>query len=222
MHDATPSPKKIIALAAKLDRALTEDQALGVGRYLNLLLNWNKRVNLVGPGDWRTILTDLVADSWELADFLGTLPLPDEPRTVDLGAGAGLPGIPLRLFWTAGNYYLVEIRQKRTAFLLQAVAALELKQTFVRPQQAEQALPALAPVELCLSRAFMPWPRLVDLVRPWLAPGALTVIMANEAPPSVLPNPWRLTSSHAYPATGKTNREKNRYFWALAAASISR
>lgn len=222
MRDTTPSPEKIIALAAKLDRALTEDQALGVGRYLNLLLNWNKRVNLVGPGDWQTILVDLVADSWKLADFLGTLPLPDEPRTVDLGAGAGLPGIPLRLFWTAGNYYLVEIRQKRTAFLLQAVAALELKQTFVRPQRAEQALPALAPVELCLSRAFMPWPRLVDLVHPWLAPNALTVIMANEAPPSVLPEPWRLKSSHAYPAAEKTRREKTRYFWALAASSMSR
>ncbi|HDQ40421.1 MAG TPA: 16S rRNA (guanine(527)-N(7))-methyltransferase RsmG [Desulfonatronum sp.] len=159
MDAAMQNASRIIRLCEKLDRPLTKDQALGLDRYLQMLLKWNKRVNLVGPGSWQTILADLVADSWQLADYLETLPLPEAPRTADLGAGAGLPGIPLRLFWTAGDYHLVEIRQKRSAFLLQAVSALGLQRTFVRLQRAEQALPALAPVELCLSRAFMPWPR---------------------------------------------------------------
>lgn len=217
MDAATPNPAQIIRFCAKLNRALTEAQALGLCHYLRLLLKWNARVNLVGPADWQTVLTDLVGDSWHLADFLRTLPLPEDPCTADLGAGAGLPGIPLRLFWSAGDYHLVEIRQKRTAFLLQAVAALGLRRTFVRLQRAEQALPALAPVGLCLSRAFMPWPDLLELVRPWLAHGGLVVVMANQTPPDVLPPPWRLAAAADYPAAGKT-----RYFWALAAASISR
>ncbi len=217
MQQASPLPQEITQVCARLDRLVTEDEAMGLSRYLQMLRKWNRQANLVGPGTWQTILADLIADSWHLADYLHGLPLPVNPRTVDLGAGAGLPGIPLRLFWADGNYHMVEIRQKRTAFLLQAVSALKLQQTFVRPERAEQALPALAPVDLCLSRAFMPWPRLVDLVRPWLAQNGLMVIMANEPPPDALPEHWRLAGSHCYPAPGKT-----RYFWVLAEASISR
>lgn len=228
-----PTPDQITALAADLDRMPTKEQALGLSRYLGLLLQWNQRMNLVGPGDWRTILTDLVADSWLLADFLESLPLlqnaanslpdsssgshPKKPLAVDLGAGAGLPGLPLRLFWPQGTYHLVEIRRKRTAFLLQAVAAMGLRRTMVRPERAEQALPALAPVDLCLSRAFLPWPRLLELVRPWLAPKGLVLIMANEAPPETLPTGWSLQAARNYPSGDKT-----RYFWSLAPAVISR
>lgn len=217
MHAATPSRPEIIRFCANLNRALTVNQAEALCRYLNLLLKWNTRTNLVGTNDWQVIITDLVADSWHLADFLQTLFLPTHPRCADLGAGAGLPGIPLRLFWTVGEYHLVEIRQKRTAFLLQAVAAVGLAHTVVRPQQAEQVLPALAPIDLCLSRAFMPWPRLVDLIQPWLAPDGFVLIMANEPPPEIFPDPWRLAGSHVYSAADKT-----RYFWALAPANISR
>ncbi len=220
-----PTPDQITALATDLGRTLTTEQALGLSRYLGLLLQWNQRMNLVGPGDWRTVLTDLVADSWLLADFLDTLPLlkntpnshPKKPLTVDLGAGAGLPGLSLRLFWPQGTYHLVEIRRKRTAFLLQAVAAMGLRHTVVRPERAEQALPALAPVDLCLSRAFLPWPRLLELVSPWLAPEGLVLIMANAPPPETLPEGWSLQAVRGYPSGDKT-----RYFWSLAPAVISR
>jgi 16S rRNA (guanine527-N7)-methyltransferase len=234
---AAPTPGQITALAADLCRTLTTEQALGLSRYLGLLLQWNQRMNLVGPGDWRTVLKDLVADSWLLADFLDTLPLlknatnslpdcpsnslsvshPKSPLAVDLGAGAGLPGLPLRLFWPQGTYHLVEIRRKRTAFLLQAVAAMGLRHTQVRPERAEQALPALAPVDLCLSRAFLPWLRLLELVRPWLAPEGLVLIMANEAPPETLPAGWSLQAVRGY-----SSGDKTRYFWSLATAAISR
>ncbi|GAB6058609.1 16S rRNA (guanine(527)-N(7))-methyltransferase RsmG [Desulfonatronum parangueonense] len=214
---ATPTPTQIADAAASLGRVLNGEQVLGLNRYLELLLIWNQRMNLVGPHDWHTILADLIADSWHLADFLEALNLPHAPCTVDLGAGAGLPGLPLRLFWPQGMYHLVEIRRKRTAFLLQALGSMKLKQTFVRPQRAEQALPALAPVDLCLSRAFLPWPELLVLVKPWLANRAFVVIMSNEPVPDTLPPAWVATGSHCYRVG-----EKNRYFWSLAPASISR
>ncbi|SDB36788.1 16S rRNA (guanine527-N7)-methyltransferase [Desulfonatronum thiosulfatophilum] len=214
---AVPTPNQIADAAVSLGRVLDGEQVLGLSRYLELLLVWNQRMNLVGPQDWHTILADLIADSWHLADFLNSLNLPEAPCTVDLGAGAGLPGLPLRLFWPHGVYHLVEIRRKRTAFLLQVLSAMQLQRTFVRPQRAEQALPALAPVDLCLSRAFLPWPELLKLVKPWLARGAAVVIMANEPVPSVMPPDWVATGSHRY-----TGSDKDRYFWSLVPANISR
>lgn len=213
----SPTPAQVAAAACSLGRVLDTAQATGLCRYLDLLLVWNQRMNLVGPYDWHTILAELVADSWVLADFLRNLSLPEAPRTVDLGAGAGLPGLPLRLFWTPGMYHLVEIRRKRTAFLLQALSAMGLQQTRVLPQRAETALPALAPVDLCLSRAFLPWAKLLELIKPWLAPGAAVVIMAKDPPPDALGPDWTLIAAHCYQVA-----DKRRYFWGLAAASISR
>ena len=45
------------------------------------------------------------------------MPLPESPETWDLGAGAGIPGIPLRLVWDSGTFTLVEVREKRVLFL---------------------------------------------------------------------------------------------------------
>jgi 16S rRNA (guanine527-N7)-methyltransferase len=213
------SQTAVAQLAAEHGRDLTQAQAQGLHRYLDILLAWNQRKNLVGSNDWQTILTDLIADSWHLADFLETLPTGPNPVSVDLGAGAGLPGLPLRLFWPSGLYYLVENRRQRSAFLLQAIAAMGLDQTLVRPQRAEQALPALAPVDICISRAFLPWMQVLELIRPWLAPKAtaMVITMANEPAPDRLPPGWKLLRQLDYAADGKS-----RYLWALAPVNISR
>jgi 16S rRNA (guanine527-N7)-methyltransferase len=88
----------------------------GLAVYLELLVRWNAAFNLVGPDGWREIFTHLAADSFYLADFLSRLPLPDASQTWEFGAGAGLPGIPLRLVWTQGEYCMVERRKNGRFF----------------------------------------------------------------------------------------------------------
>lgn len=168
-------------------------------------------MNLVGPRHWRRMLAELVADSWHLAEFLKTLPLPEEPRCMDLGAGAGLPGIPLRMLWTPGSYTLVELRQKRVLFMRHVLALTPLQGVDIHEGRAEDALARQAPLDVVLSRAFMPWPKLLVLVRPYLNAGGHLVIMANETPPSNLPRPWNLAGSRFYQIEGK-----KRHFWALS------
>jgi len=106
------SPEAVARQTASLGRKLTNEQARSLTIYLELLEKWNKKMNLVGPRDWQTMLATLMIDSWNLADVLQSLDLGDGFRTLDLGAGAGLPGIPLRVFWDQGEYILVESRQK--------------------------------------------------------------------------------------------------------------
>ncbi len=211
-----PAPRDVAELAARLGRALDPDQADKLAAYLGLLAKWNRSVNLVGRQGWQDVLTDLVADSWHVADFLAALPgLPDNPLTLDPGAGAGLPGIPLRLFWTPGEYHLIEVRAKRVAFLRMALARLGLERTHVAEGRVEDVAPRIGPADLMLSRAFMPWPALLDLAASLAAPGGTCVVMASQPPPDEAGRvgPWRLVRAGSYPAPGG-----ERWLWAFGAS----
>lgn len=217
-----PEPGQVAEAAAALGRALDAGQAGKLAGYLGLLIEWNRRMNLVGSSDWRDALSRLVADSWHLADHLAALPLPDEPRCLDLGAGAGLPGIPLRIFWTKGEYRLVEIREKRVVFLRVALSRLGLPRTFALRARVEELGPDLLPADLVLGRAFKPWPEYLELVRPMLAPAGFAVVFANEPPPE---GAVRLYEGRGFRLHGVTRYETgggSRYFWTFTPDSASR
>lgn len=222
-----PAPGEVSGEARRAGFTLAPDQAEALSRYLTLLLKWNKAMNLVGRADWPGVFRDLAADSLHLAEFLKGLELSTAPLTLDLGAGAGLPGIPLRVLWPQGDYVLVELREKRAIFLIQAVGALKLPKTFVLHGRAESALDALPGFRLAhvkpqadvvLSRAFMPWPQLLPLAAELLAPGGTLVVLANEPPPveqgADMGAGFRLSGVREYPADGRS-----RYFWSLVLAS---
>jgi len=225
-----PAPGEVSGEARRAGFKLAPEQANQLSRYLTLLLKWNKAMNLVGRADWPGVFRDLVADSLHLAEFLKRLGLPERPLTLDLGAGAGLPGIPLRVLWPDGDYVLVELREKRAIFLSQTVAALKLARTVVLHGRAETALAGLPGLrlgqphehtagtraDLVLSRAFMPWPQLLPLAAELLAGTGRLVVLANEPPPTELSagaRGFRLTDSQEYPADGRS-----RYFWSLVPA----
>ncbi len=187
--------------------------------YLGALMRWNRSVNLVGARSWRQALDELVADSWFLAEFLDSLDLPDHPLIYDLGAGAGLPGAPLRMLWSRGEYVMVEIRAKRSAFLQYVLGQLRLERTRAEPRRAEDVLAQRAP-DAALSRAFMPWPKFLDLLAAHKVPRA--VVMASEPAPKPRElagqaHGWEVNRQTSYKAGGK-----RRYFWSFWALVFSR
>ncbi len=221
-----PAPGEVASEARRAGFDLTKAQANLLSQYLTLLLKWNRAMNLVGRATWPEVFRDLTADSLHLAEFLAGLALPEHPLTLDLGAGAGLPGIPLRVLWGAGDYVLVELREKRAVFLRQAVAELQqagaLANVRVFHGRAEAVQVELARLglkaraDLTVSRAFMPWPKLLPLAAELLAPGGRLVVLANEPPPSaqaLAEAGFVVETSQDYPASGKT-----RYFWSLIPA----
>lgn len=195
--------------------ALPADQQKQLLEYAQLVFRWNQALNLVGAKSFSALLDDLLADSISLADFVRRLPLPASPLTWDPGAGAGLPGIPLRIVWQAGAYVMIETREKRALFLVSVLARLGLPRTCaVRSSLQEYWKHILASPEprlpdCVISRAFMPWQKLLSLVRPMLAKDGLVVIMARDAP--VAAEGWQLAGSMAYASTGGS-----RWLWALA------
>ncbi|EGB15943.1 glucose inhibited division protein [Pseudodesulfovibrio mercurii] len=222
MPDTTPSRDDVLAAARSLGRDLAPDRAELLAAYLDQLMKWNRKMNLVGPSDWRTVFDRLVVDSLFLADFVTGLRLPERPLCLDFGAGAGLPGIPLRVLWQDGDYWLVEVREKRATFMKSVLGRLDLPATNVFLGRAEDALDRLsrsghqATADLILSRAFMPWQKLLDFIHPMLRRDTertgVAVILSNDPPPAEndIPAGWRLGDAASYPAAGT-----ERYFWSF-------
>lgn len=138
-------------------------------RYAALLEKWNRAINLVS----RASLTDLwrrhMLDSAQLWPLL---PPPQErPRKVlDLGSGAGFPGLVLAIMAEAGGgdeFHLVEADEKKAAFLREAARATETP-IVLHGQRIETLRPF--PVDAVTARACAPLPRLLDYAAPFLRP----------------------------------------------------
>jgi 16S rRNA (guanine527-N7)-methyltransferase len=192
------SEKAVTDRAGELGRNLTAQQAGRVTTYLQLLEKWNRKMNLVGPRDWKTMLGTLVIDSWNLGDFLNGLHLEDDGRTLDLGAGAGLPGIPLRIFWDKGEYVLVEPRQKRAMFMQTAIRAMQLARTRVAACRVEHLPATDLPARLVVSRAFCPWREFLAIARPLLVKDGFCLVMSHTPEPDALPPGWILAGCSSY------------------------
>jgi 16S rRNA (guanine527-N7)-methyltransferase len=124
-------------------------------RYVQLLRDWNQRINLVSRRDTGRILSYHVIDSLAVQRLL-----PQGARVCDIGSGAGLPGIPLAIVRPDLQMLLVEASQKRGSFLRTAVAEPGIAQAEVLNQRAE-SLPPLE-CDVVLSRLSGP---LRDAVR---------------------------------------------------------
>ncbi len=210
------APADVARLCGENGFALTDSAASGLALYLTMLSQWNASMNLTGMRTWQDMCTNLVMDSFHLTRFLEGLALPDHPLVWDLGAGAGLPGVPLRLVWQRGQYYMIEVRAKRALFISSVLARLRPRETHVFRGTVQDFFPGQPHrANLILSRAFMPWPELCELALPHVEDDGILVIMANDAPPQgeELPAGCRMLASQSYEAAGKT-----RWFWALGPA----
>lgn len=102
-------------------------------RYLCLLLRWNRTHSLTAYRDRGVILEKLFLDSLL---FLRFLP-PHIHRVLDLGSGAGIPGIPLKIVQPQYSLTLIEARRRRTSFLATVVRELGLEDVRVLTGRAE-------------------------------------------------------------------------------------
>lgn len=120
---------RIFSRAEAAGIGLDSQVAVDCAAYVALLAKWNRRVNLTALQ-----LADPIPDT--SVDKLVVEPLiaaalfpPGEPRWIDLGSGGGSPALPLRISRPAGSLRMVESRERKCAFLREAVRALGLRRT---------------------------------------------------------------------------------------------
>jgi 16S rRNA (guanine527-N7)-methyltransferase len=170
-----------------LGLSLTPAQVDRFRIYRDELLRWGARMNLTALRSAEAIVGDGFLDSLACAALIGS----GVARVLDLGSGAGFPGLPLALVRPAVAFTLVEASRKKTTFLRHIVRALGLANAEVVLGRAE-ALgtdPALAGAfDLALARAVAPPAEQARLVQPYLAPDGAFLLQAGEQPPT--PEVW--------------------------------
>ncbi len=115
--------------------------------YLEQLLKWNQAYNLSGIRDAERMLV------LHLLDSLSILPFIDAQVILDVGTGAGLPGIPLAICCPEKTFYLLDSNGKKTRFMFQTVTRLELDNVIVVQSRAESYHCPQVP-DIIVSRAF--------------------------------------------------------------------
>ena len=125
----------------------------------------NRRINLISPRDIELVWTRHIADSLQLAALIP----PDTDRAIDLGSGAGLPGLVLAIA-TGIPFDLVEADHRKAAFLREA-ARLTGAAATVHATRIEAA--TIAPARLVTARALAPLATLLGWASKLLAPGGI-------------------------------------------------
>ncbi len=143
--------------------------------YLALLQKWNKTYNLTAIVEPERQLTHHLLDSLALLPHVGSGPL------LDVGSGAGLPGIPLALARPDLRVMLIDASQKKAAFMQQAVIELDLASRVTVVHGRVEALKT-GPFAQISARAFADLNDLVRLTRHVLAEGGCWLAMKGQHP----------------------------------------
>jgi 16S rRNA (guanine527-N7)-methyltransferase len=125
------------------------DQILLIQRYMQILRQWNEKLNLTAIRDPLEILYRHFCESMHAAV---AVPL-QSGRLADIGSGAGFPGIPLKIIRPELELFLVDSNIKKGTFLAEVVRDLELVNARVLISRYEELSEELAPLDYVCSRA---------------------------------------------------------------------
>ena len=115
---------------------LSDSQISQLRDYLDLLLKWNAKTNLTAVRDPEQIVQRHFGESLFAAAIIASK-LPNATSIADVGSGAGLPGLPIKIAFPALQTTLIESKQKKAVFLRETIRALNLSDTRVLNERAD-------------------------------------------------------------------------------------
>ncbi len=166
---------------ATLGITLLPQQASALRDYVRLLLAWNRRTNLIAPGDEPVVVPRHIGES--LA-FLTAEEIAHGAVVVDIGSGGGLPGIPVKILRPDLQMLLLEAHRRKVLFLQEAIEELQLQGACALCARAEMLakLPEWqGKVDIAVARAVAKLPTLWAWAAPLLAPqGRLIALKGGD------------------------------------------
>lgn len=154
---------------------LPEDACRRLDAYLGLLAKWNRVYNLTAiRGEEKFV-------SHHLLDSLALVPHLPAGRVIDVGSGAGLPGVPIAVANPEREVTLLDSNQKRGVFLKQVIAELGLDHVSVVIDRVERYRPDVA-FEAVVSRAFSELADFIDMAGHLCGPDGVLLAMKGTYP----------------------------------------
>lgn len=188
--------RSLQAFALAQDAAARDALTARLVRWTELVLEWNRRVDLTAARSDDELVDLLFADAAAIAT---SAPAQAAERWVDVGSGAGGPGLALALLLPSAHFTLVEPKDKRVAFLRAVVGELRMTNVTVERKRSEQV--ASAGFDVAVSRATLP-------PAEWLAEGArlataqVWVLVARSEPPVAAGVTLAAEQNYRWPLTG--------------------
>lgn len=169
--------ERCVARLAALYPALTNEQADRFGRYFTLLTEWNRTRNLTAITEPEAVAEKHFFDSLAAVPLLAA-----GARCIDVGTGAGFPGIPLLIVRPDLSVTLLDALQKRVEFLEAVLEALGLSARclHLRAEDAGRDAALRASFDAALTRAVAPLPVLLELTVPLLRVGGQSIAYKGD------------------------------------------
>jgi len=162
-------------------------------QFVSLLQKWNKTYNLTAIESTDEIISKHILDSLSVAMHV------DGKNIIDVGSGAGLPGIPLAIIFHNKQFTLLDSNVKKTRFIQQAAIDLRLKNVQVIHQRVEEFRPThLEPTEFntLVSRAFMASDKLFtdceEILKHLKDNGRIIFMLGKQKQLGALPNRYNM------------------------------
>ncbi|WP_129782541.1 16S rRNA (guanine(527)-N(7))-methyltransferase RsmG [Peristeroidobacter soli] len=186
------SDPTLIAGAAQLGIELSELQAQQLIRLLDELDDWNQRMNLTAIKERGAQITK------HLLDSLSVQPFVQGERVLDVGTGAGFPGMPLAIVNPTKQFVLLDSTAKKLKFIDHTAGLLELPNVQTVHTRAENFRPAQR-FDIVLSRAVGPVEQFVKWAGHLVVGGGRLLAMKGRHPEAELgklPSGWKLAAVH--------------------------
>ncbi|MBN9584118.1 MAG: 16S rRNA (guanine(527)-N(7))-methyltransferase RsmG [Afipia sp.] len=165
------------AAALRLTPVSRETEAR-LDRYVDLLVAWQAKTNLISPTTLPQIWTRHIADSLQLLDLA-----PDAKRWLDFGSGGGFPGVVLACALAerdGASVQLVERNAKKAAFLREAIRITGGAGTVILSDIGDYVDSLQAPVDCVTARAVAPLHMLLDYAAPLMTRGAKALFLKGQ------------------------------------------
>lgn len=168
--------EKFICLAENLSFSLTEEQGKSFYQYMNLLIEWNQKMNLTAIIEPDDVILKHFIDSITINKYIEK----EDTDIIDIGTGAGFPGIPIKIIHPEINITLLDSLQKRIIFLEEVICQLQLSQInciHARAEETSANKQYRESYSIAVSRAVARLNILVEYMLPFVKKGGKCICM---------------------------------------------
>lgn len=162
----------------KVHIELNEEQKNKFYKYMDMLIEWNKKINLTAITVPKEIIVKHFLDSLTVSKYIGK-----NLKTIDIGTGAGFPGIPLLINEETIKLTLLDSLNKRIIFLKEVEKELEIKAEKIihgRAEELGQKEEFREKYDICTSRAVAPLNILLEYMMPFVKKGGKCICMKGQ------------------------------------------